>query len=435
MPPQILALRRAELVGRERGAVSAVEGSVAEAAARAVQHAEEEAARAAAEEAARRKELKAWPPKVGPYDHTPKQPTEAGPLRYWDAEEGIVARQEDASLREGVVITRNTLPPRVAPTLAQRATASPGTPLLTVPGVYYSERQGPPAAEGSGAADAGGAAQPAQQPPQPLMQWGAGGGTGLRGSGAGPLLPPVDYNYPELGHSAIMANKPPGPSARNPVYDVYGQPRAVPPPLPKTYRTEQAMAVLNEGHIQAEGSELRLPGGKTTSGTLLRAAGKAAKQWVLTPAHIHFGAVPMGSVVHRTAKLRNTSTGPARFTVDRPPLPLRTIYKPGPVAAGMEAVLTVEFVAERPGDFVGEVIVRSEINVLVLTVSAKVVEGGEGLEGTGAAAAAEQLGSRPGSASAGAAAAAQVPVLDETRTLQQVLGSPGEGEDEEGYAH
>lgn len=38
----------------------------------------------------------------------------------------------------------------------------------------------------------------------------------------------------------------------------------------------------------------------------------------------------------------------------------------------MEAVLTVELVAEHAGDFVGEVTVKSEVNVLTLTVSAKV---------------------------------------------------------------
>jgi CRISPR-associated protein Cas5t len=39
----------------------------------------------------------------------------------------------------------------------------------------------------------------------------------------------------------------------------------------------------------------------------------------------------------------------------------------------MEATFTLELVAEQPGDFVGEVIVKSEINVFTLTVSAKVL--------------------------------------------------------------
>jgi CRISPR-associated protein Cas5t len=39
----------------------------------------------------------------------------------------------------------------------------------------------------------------------------------------------------------------------------------------------------------------------------------------------------------------------------------------------MEATFTLELVAEQPGDFVGEVVVKSEVNVLTLTVSAKVL--------------------------------------------------------------
>lgn len=39
----------------------------------------------------------------------------------------------------------------------------------------------------------------------------------------------------------------------------------------------------------------------------------------------------------------------------------------------MEALLTVEFVAEAVGDFVGEVTVKSELNVITLSCSAKVL--------------------------------------------------------------
>lgn len=100
--------------------------------------------------------------------------------------------------------------------------------------------------------------------------------------------------------------------------------------------------------------------------------------------------------------------------MDRPALPLRVLFKPGALAAGMETVLTVELVAESAGDFVGEVVVRSELNVMVLTVSAKVVEGGEGEAGEG---------EEGGQAVAAAPAAGKPPVLDETRTLQAVLAS------------
>ena len=51
----------------------------------------------------------------------------------------------------------------------------------------------------------------------------------------------------------------------------------------------------------------------------------------------------------------------------------RIIYKPGPVATGMDALLTVEFVAESVGPFKSEVQVKSEVNVMSLTVTAEVV--------------------------------------------------------------
>jgi CRISPR-associated protein Cas5t len=39
----------------------------------------------------------------------------------------------------------------------------------------------------------------------------------------------------------------------------------------------------------------------------------------------------------------------------------------------MEASFTVELVAEQPGDFVGEITVKTELNVFNLSVSAKVL--------------------------------------------------------------
>lgn len=49
----------------------------------------------------------------------------------------------------------------------------------------------------------------------------------------------------------------------------------------------------------------------------------AGKQLALSPGHIHFGSVAQGSVVHRTARVLNVSTGVARFSISRPELPLR----------------------------------------------------------------------------------------------------------------
>lgn len=332
-------------------------------------------------------------------------------------------------MSNNIPITRNTLPPRLQPTLATRQAASPGSPSPDMPGVYNSHppsQQQAPQLVQQASAGADGTPMHGQEAE---AGWGngygshSGMGAGVPGASLRGSLPPVDYNYPELGHTAIMATRGPlpgQPSARSPAYDVYGQPRAVPAPLPRTYRANEAAAALNERHIEAEGSMLKVPGGKTCSGSLLRAAGKVARQFSLSPSHIHFGNVPLGTVEHRTARLHNRSIGPARFSVDRPTLPLRTIYKPGPVPAGMEAVITVEFVADRLGDFVGEVVVRSELNVLAMSVSAKVVEASSSYGKAGPAAIETGV------------ALAPVASLDPDKTLSEVLA---EGAQDEGDVH
>eukprot|EP00967_Tisochrysis_lutea_P148687 scaffold284406_cov37-Tisochrysis_lutea.AAC.1 len=64
-----------------------------------------------------------------------------------------------------------------------------------------------------------------------------------------------------LGDTAIH-QLPPNP--RSHLYDVYGQPRAAPPPLPRTYKEEQAEVALNTRHIAVEGDMLRAPGSHTS---------------------------------------------------------------------------------------------------------------------------------------------------------------------------
>lgn len=260
------------------------------------------------------------------------------------------------------------LPPRLPP-----PAATPGAPSTYSPGVYVADRPVPSAAEAAAVAAAGAADyNPLTATGGSLTRGSPGQGGNSPGTGRAGTLQPVDYSYPELGHSQILgATQSSQPSTKSHVYDVYGQPRAVPPQLPRQHRTDEADVALNEAYLRAEADAVRI--GKTASTSLIRHAGKALKQFTLTPGHLHLGSVPVGSVAHRTARLANVSTAAARFTVSRPELPLRVIYKPGPVAAGMEAVVTVEFVAEKPGDFVGEVVVKSELNVLTLTVSAKVV--------------------------------------------------------------
>ena len=98
----------------------------------------------------------------------------------------------------------------------------------------------------------------------------------------------------------------------------------------------------------------------------------------------------------------------------RPEPPLRVISKPGPgpVVAGSEALLTIELLApNEPGDFVGEVVIKTEVNVFTLTVSARIVPAGHGAGGVPGGSA--RLSSPPKEPEI---------VLDENKTLEETLG-------------
>ena len=108
----------------------------------------------------------------------------------------------------------------------------------------------------------------------------------------------------------------------------------------------------------------------------------------------------------------------------RPEPCLRVISKPGPgpVVPGSEALLTIEFAAPaEPGDFVGEVVIKTEVNVFNLTVSARVVVAGAGEDSSLRSTAGSRQQTKA-SAAAGSREASPEVVLDETKTLEEVLG-------------
>jgi hypothetical protein len=74
------------------------------------------------------------------------------------------------------------------------------------------------------------------------------------------------------------------------------------------YVQAHAAGSLNAEYLSREGATIRA---------------NDSKQIVLRPAHLHFGSIPVGAVVHRTAKLLNGSSDVVRFTIMRPELPLR----------------------------------------------------------------------------------------------------------------
>lgn len=84
---------------------------------------------------------------------------------------------------------------------------------------------------------------------------------------------------------------------------------------------DEADIALNEQHLCQDPTLMRNT--KTSSASLIKYYGKAAKQFSLTPGHVHFGTLSVGHVAHRLVRLVNLSTELARFTVIRPELPLR----------------------------------------------------------------------------------------------------------------
>lgn len=189
-----------------------------------------------------------------------------------------------------------------------------------------------------------------------------------------------------------------------------------------------APAASNDRHLAIEGAVFRES--KTTSGQLMKSRGRSSKDFILQPSAIDFGTVYSGQVVHAAAKLRNVSAEIARFQVQRPEPPLSCIYKPGPVAAGMESLLTIEFSAHEVGEFTGEVVVRTETAVFSLPVTATVLPAAAPVAPAAAAA-------RPPSARDQLPPLANRPaapvILDETKTLEEVLlaakkAAPGDDE-------
>ncbi|KAI8463166.1 MAG: hypothetical protein J3K34DRAFT_155279 [Monoraphidium minutum] len=191
-------------------------------------------------------------------------------------------------------------------------------------------------------------------------------------------------------------------SLKSAAFDVYGQPSAAPPPLPPAHLQDAAPTEPNLPYLAREGAAMRAP--NTSSAALVKHAGRARRQLGLAPGHVHFGAVAAGSVARRAVRLVNLGASPARVSVERPAPPLRLHYAPGPIAPGMAAVITLELAPEAPGDYVGEVAIRGELEVALLTVSAKVTPApvlpGGGAAGGGAA----EAGARSRGSSAGGGA-------------------------------
>ncbi|GMH34022.1 hypothetical protein BSKO_01856 [Bryopsis sp. KO-2023] len=321
---------------------------------RAKQEALEQAEAAAAEErrldAERRNKPKTpWPPKVGEFDHTPKRPVAGDVLIYAKSEEGLIAYSTDSGLANPSPFPADQLTKRViSPSSAGRVGAS-GVYISNSKAEMYTESKGRPKTENRGAKHNTHFVEPVESPSSPYQN--------------------INFDYPQYGYE-VLGSQHHQPNMKSVAYSVDCQPRRFLPPMPATYTREEAKVLINRRYLGMEGDVLRVS--QTASGKLVRSKGGGLRQFQLSPAHIHFGSVEVGRTAKRTALLTNVSLEKARFHVVTPALPFKVVYTPRLLAGGMATKLRVHLVAEQVGDFVGEIEVRSELNVLVLTCSAKV---------------------------------------------------------------
>jgi len=215
---------------------------------------EQAAAAAEAEAAASRKVKRPWPKREGPFDHTPKQPQPGSTLRYFEAEEGLIALRDNALLR-GVDAdaAAGGLSPRAAAAAGGRSSSSPllvqpaSTGRQYLPGVYLA-----PSTQLSDDHSIASRLQRKKQGESELEP----------GQRAGGALPPLEQQQQqqqqeqqqEQQHSAALDSSS-SPSAtamrlKSHAFDVYCQPRGLQPPLPPAHlQVRFEPAYFNHNHF------------------------------------------------------------------------------------------------------------------------------------------------------------------------------------------
>ena len=196
-------------------------------------------------------------------------------------------------------------------------------------------------------------------------------------------------------------------SPRSSKFDIYGSPRAA--PALKRRPSTLARSASNERFESVESPVRRTT--RNSPSTLYRAsaAGAAAPQFALSPAHLRFGPVRVGASRTLAARLANVSPELGRYAVRPTSAPFSAKYAAGSMAAGMSAKVEVSFAPTAEGPFEGEVTVASEYTILRMRVS-----------GTGAGSGS----AGGGGGDVGRAAPAPV-VLDETKTLEEMRAERG----------
>ena len=193
-----------------------------------------------------------------------------------------------------------------------------------------------------------------------------GGGVLRRGSSPRGVEPRVTAPRP-VERAAPRGSNPRGPG-RAPRSFLGGTRSAA---APSWYYREKAAYARNARYDDAEGNARR-PLRTTSTGS--RASRDRGEQFELSPAHVHFGRVPVGSTTARVALLTNVSPDLGRFSLRQPDPegPFRVKFAPGLVSPGLAARLKVTCAATRPGEYVDEVIITTETQVFALSLSARV---------------------------------------------------------------
>lgn len=298
------------------------------------------------------KALKPWPKKLPPFHGTPKRPVKGEVLKYADTEEGLTAYSNNADLQAN--------PPFCKESLKKKTIDPSSAGVAGGAGVYIANDFPEDSPVQSNIFRPEDYSVHYEKPKDTSSHK-------LRSA-----YQNINFEYPDLGYSLVYKDAEQQPNLKSVAYTVDCRPRHILPPMPATYTREETTTKLNTRHIEMEDNVLRVS--RTACAHLVHSKGRGLKQFQLSPAHIHFGTVMVGETIKKSATLFNVSMEKARFHVDIPSLPLKVDYSPGALAAGMTAKIGIVLEAFEPGSFIGEIQVKSELNILQLTCSAKIVE-------------------------------------------------------------
>lgn len=152
---------------------------------------------------------------------------------------------------------------------------------------------------------------------------------------------------------------------------VTGEPRSAPVPVPAYLGRSVAEPQINMQHLSIEAGAFKMS--RTAAGQALQAHGRFTKEFQVSPDRLHLGQVVVGRAASAMLRVTNIAAEIARYNVEQLAAPWKVTWKPGPIAAGMTAPVTVSVVPTAPGPLSAEVSIRSESVVFRIPVTATAV--------------------------------------------------------------